>query len=180
MISRKLLTVGCLTAGRGALWGHARATAGAVAPRITRLALRGLAEACAVESGGSSGGGVFAAGSRERVSTAGAPRVPAAAVGRRAQAVRCRNSSRSGAVSTPDGGTGTGGTSGRDKPVCPGRRPLSQIVLIGDSYINWVSHTFPTDIDNASMLTIEDFAIGGTSMGSGKHPASSRRSSTRR
>jgi hypothetical protein len=39
--------------------------------------------------------------------------------------------------------------------------------MIGDSYINWVSHTFPTDINAASGLTIEDFAIGGTSMGSG-------------
>ncbi|HVU04959.1 MAG TPA: SGNH/GDSL hydrolase family protein [Polyangiaceae bacterium] len=62
------------------------------------------------------------------------------------------------------GGSGTGGAPPA-KPPC--LQDSNQIVLIGDSYINWVSHTFPTDINTESGLTIEDFAIGGTSMGSG-------------
>jgi hypothetical protein len=51
------------------------------------------------------------------------------------------------------------------KPPC--LSDPNQIVEIGDSYINWISHTFPTDMNAVSSLTIEDFAIGGTSMGSG-------------
>jgi hypothetical protein len=39
--------------------------------------------------------------------------------------------------------------------------------MIGDSYVNWITHTFPTDMNAVSMLTITDFAVGGTSMGSG-------------
>lgn len=66
--------------------------------------------------------------------------------------------------------SGSGGTPASD--AGPPRKPpclsdASQLVLIGDSYINWVSHTFPTDINAASGLQIGNFAIGGTSMGSG-------------
>ncbi len=39
--------------------------------------------------------------------------------------------------------------------------------MIGDSYVDWITHTFPSDMNAASMLMIDDFAIGGTSMGSG-------------
>jgi hypothetical protein len=39
--------------------------------------------------------------------------------------------------------------------------------MIGDSYVNWITHTFPQDMNDVSMLNIGDFAIGGTSMGSG-------------
>jgi len=68
--------------------------------------------------------------------------------------------------------SGSGGASSSDAGGPPPQKPpclsdASQIVLIGDSYINWISHTFPTDINAASGLTIEDFAIGGYSMGSG-------------
>jgi hypothetical protein len=63
------------------------------------------------------------------------------------------------------GGEGDGGGPPQEKPPC--LKDSKEIVLIGDSYINWVSHTFPTDINAVSKLSIEDFAIGGTSMGSG-------------
>lgn len=71
-----------------------------------------------------------------------------------------------GATYSGTGGytSGTGGAPA-EKPPCLSAD--SQIVLVGDSYINWVSHTFPTDINAASGLTIEDFAVGGYSMGSG-------------
>jgi hypothetical protein len=64
------------------------------------------------------------------------------------------------------GGGGTGGD-GTDEGKPPCLKDSTQIVLIGDSYINWGTHTFPADINAASMLTIQDFAVGGTSMGSG-------------
>jgi hypothetical protein len=73
--------------------------------------------------------------------------------------------SNGGAISS--GGSAGSGTGGApvEKPPC--LSDSNQIVEVGDSYINWVSHTFPTDMNTVSGLTIEDFAIGGTSMGSG-------------
>lgn len=43
----------------------------------------------------------------------------------------------------------------------------SQVILMGDSYINWVSHTFPADLYAEAGQTFRDYAIGGYSMGSG-------------
>lgn len=61
--------------------------------------------------------------------------------------------------------TDAGGTTTIERPPC--LQDSNQIVMIGDSYVNWITHTFPTDMNTASGLTIADFAIGGTSMGSG-------------
>jgi hypothetical protein len=51
------------------------------------------------------------------------------------------------------------------KPPC--MKQASQVVLLGDSYINWVSHTFPADLNSASGATYRNYAVGGYSMGSG-------------
>jgi hypothetical protein len=40
-------------------------------------------------------------------------------------------------------------------------------VLIGDSYISWVSHTFPVDLNREAGQTFRMYAVGGFSMGSG-------------
>ena len=43
-----------------------------------------------------------------------------------------------------------------------------QVISIGDSYMNWVTHTFPQDLDAAAGVTFRPtYAIGGTAMGSG-------------
>lgn len=62
---------------------------------------------------------------------------------------------------------GAGPDAGPPAEMPPCLSDDSQIVLIGDSYINWVSHTFGADINQVSGLSIENFAIGATSMGSG-------------
>jgi hypothetical protein len=41
------------------------------------------------------------------------------------------------------------------------------VALIGDSYINWVSHTFASDLNQAAGQTFRMYAVGGYSMGSG-------------
>ena len=41
------------------------------------------------------------------------------------------------------------------------------MLLVGDSYMNWVSHTFPDDMANAAGQTFRLYAIGGYAMGSG-------------
>lgn len=51
------------------------------------------------------------------------------------------------------------------KPKC--LKKDSQLIVIGDSYINWLSHTFPDDIVKESGQKWRMKAIGGTSMGSG-------------
>jgi hypothetical protein len=63
-----------------------------------------------------------------------------------------------------------GGQSGSDGTAV--RRPPcitkgSQIVLAGDSYINWITHTFPEDMNEVVGKPVRDYAIGGFSMGSG-------------
>ena len=59
-------------------------------------------------------------------------------------------------------GTGAGGSV--NHPCTP---KASQTVVVGDSYINWVSHTFPTDMARVAGETWRMYAIGGTSMASG-------------
>jgi hypothetical protein len=71
----------------------------------------------------------------------------------------------SGAANTGGASEGSGGGAPVEKPPCLGNP--NQLVMIGDSYMNWVSHTFGADMNAAAGMTIENFAIGGTSMGSG-------------
>lgn len=56
-------------------------------------------------------------------------------------------------------------SSGSSQPPCLAK--ASQVVLLGDSYVNWVSHTFPTDLNNLAGQTFRLYAVGGFSMGSG-------------
>lgn len=75
-----------------------------------------------------------------------------------------------GAPAGGNGGMSGGGGSGGEGPP-PAKPPCvkdgSEVVLIGDSYINWGTHTFPQDMNAVSMMTIGLYAVGGTSMGSG-------------
>jgi hypothetical protein len=43
----------------------------------------------------------------------------------------------------------------------------SQVLLIGDSYINWISHSFPADLARISGQNWRLEAVGGTSLASG-------------
>jgi hypothetical protein len=65
------------------------------------------------------------------------------------------------------GSSGTGGTGGSDnRPPC--MKNPRQVIAIGDSYMNWVSHTFPQDLDAAAGVTFRPtYAIGAYGMGSG-------------
>jgi hypothetical protein len=70
-----------------------------------------------------------------------------------------------GGAQTSGGSSGTGGAAPVEKKPC--LTDPKQLALMGDSYVNWISHTFPADINKVSGLTIGNYAIGGTSMGSG-------------
>jgi hypothetical protein len=64
-------------------------------------------------------------------------------------------------AATPD----AGGPVANLKPKCV-KKP-SQVMVIGDSYINWISHTFPQDLDKLTGGGWRMEAIGAYSMGSG-------------
>jgi hypothetical protein len=65
------------------------------------------------------------------------------------------------------GVAGTGGSAGvANRPPC--MKNPRQVISIGDSYMNWVSHTFPQDLDAAFGQPIRPtYAIGAYAMGSG-------------
>lgn len=81
-------------------------------------------------------------------------------------------SSRSDAgESRADGGQPARADAGSDpeptalRPKCV-KKP-SQVMVIGDSYINWITHTFPQDMAKEAGQTWRMEAIGAYSMGSG-------------
>lgn len=64
------------------------------------------------------------------------------------------------------GESGTGGAGADDRPPC--MTNPSQVISMGDSYMNWGTHTFPSDLNAVAGVTFRPtYAVGGTSMGSG-------------
>ncbi|MDB4975933.1 MAG: hypothetical protein JWN48_4274 [Myxococcaceae bacterium] len=75
-------------------------------------------------------------------------------------------------AATPRADAGGGGGDGPGKPAPSALKPKcvkkpSQVMVVGDSYINWVTHTFPQDMANEAKQTWRMEAIGAYSMGSG-------------
>jgi lysophospholipase L1-like esterase len=68
------------------------------------------------------------------------------------------------------GTAGTGGGPATDQPKPPCLQDPRQVVLIGDSYITWVTHTFPNDLATASgdiYPSYRNYAVGRYAMASG-------------
>jgi hypothetical protein len=68
------------------------------------------------------------------------------------------------------GGGGAGGTAGMppdDEHVSPCIDDPNDVVMIGDSYIDWITHTFVSDLRAEAGQQWPSYAIGGTSMASG-------------
>ncbi len=72
-----------------------------------------------------------------------------------------------GGIEAGTGGSdaGTGGTTDTLERRC--LTSGSQIVLIGDSYINWITHTFISDMSEVVGVPVRNYAVGGFSMASG-------------
>ncbi|MET0386962.1 MAG: SGNH/GDSL hydrolase family protein [Polyangiales bacterium] len=80
----------------------------------------------------------------------------------------------SGGSAAPAGGDGSepvGGTGGAEAasgellPKC--KRTASQVIVIGDSYLNWPTHTFPEDLAKEAGEAWRVYAAGGCALGSG-------------
>ena len=51
------------------------------------------------------------------------------------------------------------------RPKC--KSSPDQVIVVGDSYINWITHTFPDDLVREAGETWRMYAVGGCSLGSG-------------
>lgn len=138
-------------------------------------------------SGTMTGTGQGAAGKAGSSSSSQAGRAAAAGVGGSAapQAGTKAAAGAGGAGGDVAGGGGTGAAAGSGgsagaagaagegesegssdvKPPCL-TKP-SQLVVVGDSYLNWITHTFPDDFRTAFGAEYRMYAVGGASMGSG-------------
>lgn len=72
-----------------------------------------------------------------------------------------------GSAPAVDGGPTPDGSAVRSalKPKCVTKG--SQVILVGDSYINWISHSFPADLADNSGQQWRNYAIGGQSLATG-------------
>jgi hypothetical protein len=69
----------------------------------------------------------------------------------------------SAGMSAAAGGIGVVSETG--KPACKAK--TSEVVIVGDSYINWASHTLPADLAKEAGETWRLYAVGGASMTAG-------------
>ncbi|HKP61788.1 MAG TPA: SGNH/GDSL hydrolase family protein, partial [Polyangiales bacterium] len=109
-------------------------------------------------SGGAGSAGAGAGGS----STAGSS--PAAGTGGMGGAA--------GATAGAGGEAGAAGAAGAAGSGTPQRKPKckskpEQVIVIGDSYINWITHSFPDDLEREAGEKWRMYAVGGCSLGSG-------------
>lgn len=65
------------------------------------------------------------------------------------------------------GAGGAGGMMPPDEHVSPCIDDPNDVVLIGDSYVDWITHTFPADIRAQAGQQWPSYAVGGTSMATG-------------
>jgi len=74
-----------------------------------------------------------------------------------------------GGIGGMAGTSGAGGMGGMpaDEHVSPCITDPNDVVLIGDSYVDWITHTFPADIRAEAGQQWPSYAVGGTSMATG-------------
>jgi GDSL-like Lipase/Acylhydrolase family len=142
--------------GSGGVTGGAAGTAGASGSAGTAGASG--AGGTTDGSAGAGGNGGVTDGAAGSADSADAHRIDATLVDIVSDADGGGTDSGSG---SPDA-TGDGATS---RPPC--MKSANQVVVLGDSYVNWISHTFPADLAKESGVTYRMYAVGGTAMGSG-------------
>jgi hypothetical protein len=113
--------------------------------------------------GGSAGSSSAIAGSSGAIARAGSGGSTTA----RAGAEGATTAGRAGSATTGGRGSAAGASSEvpTDAPVCKGK--TSQVAIIGDSFINWTSHTLPSDLAALAGETWRLYAEGGASLQAG-------------
>jgi hypothetical protein len=111
----------------------------------------------AAGSGAASGAAGMISGAAGTRATAGTGATPSVA-GTGAAGTRSPVGAAGSGTATAGSGTATG-------PGCKGM--TSQAVIIGDSYINWPSHTLPADLEEQAGEAWRLYAVGGASLQAG-------------
>lgn len=118
----------------------------------------GMGQAAAAGRSGAAGGGGGGAGAAGSAGAAGKPATsePGAAG---------KPAAMSGQAGAPAAGSGESNGAGAGvKPPC--LKKNSQVVVVGDSYLNWITHNFPEDF-RTEFGDYRMYAVGGASMASG-------------
>ena len=128
----------------------------------------------------STNGGSAAGAGSPALASAGSPAAAGASAGRSAAAgsggAGAAGSAATGGAGAPaaSGGSGGGaaGSAGSAGATAPAVKPPclkkpSQLVALGDSYLNWITHTFPEDFEKEFGGKYRMYAVGAASMGSG-------------
>jgi hypothetical protein len=149
-------------AGQTAAAGGGPVLAGAKAGAGGSSQSTGTGQTAAGGGAGSAGrntgsAGAWGAAGKPATAESGAAAMPASMSGNRA-----------GAAGAPtSGAAGSGKSSGAAalvKPPC--LKKNSQVVVVGDSYLNWITHNFPEDF-RSEFGDYRVYAVGGASMASG-------------
>jgi hypothetical protein len=162
-----------LTAGTGGMVAVS-ATAGRGSAGNTSSSTSTAAGSNAVGSAGATGTAGGGAGARAAAGTGGAVAGRGAAAGSGelvsagagAGAAGSSGAGGSAGMASAAGSSGAAGaTADSAKPPCL-EKP-SQVIVLGDSYLNWITHTFPDDFTREFGEGYRMYAVGGASMASG-------------
>lgn len=161
----QLMAVGCGNNDEKQVTGSSAANQGQGGGAGTAAGLGGASES---PVGGNSGG----AGVTANATGAGGSEAAGAKGGKGGNigGAGGEETSGKGGTSGAAGASGSGGQGGSSGTAA--RRPPcltkgSQVVLIGDSYVSWITHTFPEDMNKVVGQPVRNYAVGGYSLGSG-------------
>jgi hypothetical protein len=148
------------TATTGAVAG--KGGSGAAAGSITTGGAAGMAAGAS----GAAGAADIAAGASGAAGAAGTSAGASGAAG--VAGTSAGASGAAGAAGTSAGASGAAGAAGNaNAPKPPCVKDGNQVVLIGDSYITWSTHTFPYDLNSEAGMSFRNYAQGGYAMATG-------------
>ncbi len=156
------------TSGTGAAGNLAAGSGGAGAAGTMSAGLAGRAAAGAAGVSGVGGVAAPAAGSGGASGAAAGSGGSAGGAGGAGAGGAAAGSGESGVGGTGGAAAGSGGAGGAPaaaKPPC--LENPSQVVVAGDSYLNWITHTFPEDLTREAGQMYRMVAVGGASMATG-------------
>ena len=164
--------------GVGAMPSATAGTPAAMPPAGGAGTGSGTTTAAAGTNGGTAGvapvvsGGTGAAGTKAAAGGSGAAGTGTAASGSGGSAAAGTGSATAG-TGAPVGGAGGEGVAGMaGGPAATGPKPQclmkdSQMVVLGDSYVDWPSHSFLQDLAKETGHKFRSYAVGGVSMATG-------------
>lgn len=166
-----MIRAGSGAAGMGAIRGVAAGSGGTSASALPPSATRAPTSAPDATPNASSGAGAGAthsagSGAAGNTAVAGTPATTSAGMPKPVSGTSGAGSMTGGAAGTAAHGGGPSmSAENPSKPPC--ETSPDDTVVIGDSYINWASHTLPADLADQAGEMWPLYAVGGASMATG-------------